>query len=139
LRVEAAENYARRLEKDLHDAQTAIYQYQSALTEYAVSLASSWETLNRERLDHQACQEALTFETERHRETIELLDCIFKDAIQSGEVADFLSSRRATAPKLEACQAVPKPKGSLTDASLNRKTLTETGTFISVGQQSESI
>jgi len=52
--------------------------------------------------------------------------------MQSGEVADFLSSRRAIAPKLEACQAVPKPEGSLTKASLNRTTLTETGTFTSI-------
>lgn len=137
--MEIAENYARRLEKDLHNAQTAIHQYQSALAEYAASLASSWETLNGERLDHQACREALAFETERHRETIELLDRIFKDAMRSGEVADFLSSRRATAPELEACQTVPKPEGSLTEASLNRKTLTEAGKFTSVGQQSESM
>jgi hypothetical protein len=131
--VEVAENYARRLEKDLHNAQTAIHQYQSALAECTASLASSWETLNGERLDYQACREALTFETKRHKETIELLDRIFKDAMRSGEVADFLSNRRVTAPELEACRAVPKLEGSLIEASLNRKALTETGTFSSVG------
>jgi hypothetical protein len=138
LRVDIAENYARRLEKDLHDAQTAIHQYQSALAEYAASLAASWETLNGERLEHQACREALTFETERHKETIELLDRIFKEAMRSVEVADFLSSRRETAPKLEACQAVPKLEGPLTETPLTRKKLIEPGTFTSMGQQGES-
>jgi hypothetical protein len=139
LRVEAAENYARKLEKDLYDAQTAVHQYQAVLAEYEASLVASWETLNQERLDHRACREALTFETERHKETIQLLDRIFKEAIRSGEVADILSSRLATAPNLEAWQAVPKLEGSLAETSLTRKTLTETGTFTSVGQQSESM
>jgi hypothetical protein len=92
LRVRLAENYARRMEKDLQEARIVIHQYQSILAECIVSLASSWETLNEERLDHQACREALKFETKKHRETIELL----KDAMRSGEVADLLSSRRAT-------------------------------------------
>jgi hypothetical protein len=91
-RLRLAENYARRMEKDLQEARTATHQYQSTLAECTASLASSWETLNEERLDHQACREALKFETKKHRETIELL----KDAMRSGEVADLLSSRRAT-------------------------------------------
>ncbi|KAH8790882.1 hypothetical protein F5882DRAFT_460694 [Hyaloscypha sp. PMI_1271] len=134
LRVEVAESYARKLEKDLYDAQTAVHQYQAVLAEYEASLVASWETLNQERLDHRACREALTFETERHKETIELLDRIFKEAIRSSEVTDILSSRLATAPNLEAWQAVPKLEGSLAETSLTRKTLTETGTFTSSHQ-----
>jgi hypothetical protein len=52
--------------------------------------------------------------------------------MRSGEVADFLSSRQlAAAPKSEL-------DGSLTETP-RRKTLIETGTFTSMGQQSESM
>ncbi|KAH6664016.1 hypothetical protein B0J14DRAFT_608244 [Halenospora varia] len=49
--------------------------------------------LNEEHLDHRASQEALTFERERHKETMELLERVMKEAIRSGEVADTLGSK----------------------------------------------
>jgi hypothetical protein len=121
--VEAAENYARRLERDLQQTKAAAHQYQVALTECEASLVTSWETLNKERLDHRASREALAFESERHKETMELLERMFKEAIRSSEVADNLSSRLAaqhTGPNLEVCQAVPKLEGFSDQRELNR-------------------
>lgn len=94
------ENHARRLEKDLHDAYIAAYQYRAILAECEASLAASWETLNKERQDHLLCREALTLESQRYKEARELLERIFKETIWSGEVADALSNRLAPVPNL---------------------------------------
>jgi hypothetical protein len=112
------ENHARRLEKDLHDAHIAAYQYRATLAECEASLAASWETLNKERQDHLSCREALTLESQRYKEARELLERIFKETIRSGEVADALSNRLAPVPNLGVHRAVPKLEGLVTETPL---------------------
>ncbi|RFU32947.1 hypothetical protein B7463_g3362, partial [Scytalidium lignicola] len=59
------------------------------------SLIASWEMLNEERLEHRAFREELTFECNSHKDTTELLERVFREVIQSGEIADSLSSQVA--------------------------------------------
>jgi hypothetical protein len=87
--------YARSLEHDLEEAMGLAWQSHHALTQCEASLAASWETINQERLEHRESQEALTFEREMHKETIELLEQVFQEAVRSGEIADSLSSQVA--------------------------------------------
>jgi hypothetical protein len=112
------ENHARKLEKNLHDAHIAAYQYRATLAECETSLAASWETLNKERRDHLSCREALTLESQRYKEARELLERIFKETIRSGEVADALSNRLAPVPNLGVHRAVPKLEGLVTETPL---------------------
>ncbi|KAH6712156.1 hypothetical protein BKA61DRAFT_675953 [Leptodontidium sp. MPI-SDFR-AT-0119] len=102
------------------------------------SLSSSWEVLNEERRNHQVYQEALIFESQRQKETIALLKRILKEAILSSEATEILGSRLTTAPKAAVYQTTPTFKGSLIEAALIAKTLTESGTSTSVEQQNES-
>ncbi|KAH7378952.1 hypothetical protein BKA64DRAFT_648375 [Cadophora sp. MPI-SDFR-AT-0126] len=138
LRVEASENHARRLEKDLCEAQTTMHYCQNTLVQCEASLSSSWEVLNEERRNHQACQEALMFESQRQKETIALLERILKEAILSSEAAEILGGRLTTAPKAAGYQTTPTFEGPLTETTQNAKTLTESGTATSVERQSES-
>ncbi|CZT07014.1 uncharacterized protein RAG0_12600 [Rhynchosporium agropyri] len=138
LRVEAAENHARTLEKYLYEAQTTLLQCQNSLVQCEASLLSSWELLNEERRNHQGCQEALMFESERQRETITLLERILKEAILSSEATEILGSRPTTVPKAAVYQMIPTLEASPTETTQIAKTLAESGTSISVERQSES-
>jgi hypothetical protein len=130
LRVEAAENYARRVEKDLNEAQTTAYQYQATLARCEASLSFSWETLNEERLNHRECQEALILEKNRHKETGEFLDRVLKEAVPSSEITDSFSG----CTPLKAYQAAPNLQISFPETSLAGTTLPRQGTFTSVGE-----
>ncbi|KAG0645011.1 hypothetical protein D0Z07_9204 [Hyphodiscus hymeniophilus] len=99
-RVEAAHGYARSLENDLDLVRFALLQCES-------SLNSSWERLNEERLEYRAAQEELVFERERHKETMDMLEKMFHEAMRSGQIADFLSGEIAT---LRAAMAVGDPR-----------------------------
>lgn len=59
----------------------------------------NWEQLHHERLDYLHCREELTLqltlERERHKETSQMLDRVFKEATRSGEIADRLGERLA--------------------------------------------
>jgi len=110
------ERYAERLEHDLEEAMDLAWGSRHALTLCEESLASSWDMINQERLDHRASQEALTFERERHKETIELLEKVFKEAVRSGEIADSLGSQVAAlqaASNSGIIQAVPQAMVSM--------------------------
>ncbi|KAH7370287.1 hypothetical protein BKA65DRAFT_488088 [Rhexocercosporidium sp. MPI-PUGE-AT-0058] len=137
LRVEAAENHARRLEQDFCEAQTTMQHCQNTLVQCEASLYSSWEVLNEEHRNHQAYQDALVFESERQKETIALLERILKEAILSSEATEILGSRHTTA-KATVYQTTPTFGNFLTAATPIGKTLTETGTSTSVERQSES-
>ena len=88
-RVEAAHEYARRLENDLEHARYALLQSEA-------SLVSSWEKLEDERLEFRAAQEELVFERERHKETTDMLERVFHEAIRSSQIADALNGQIAT-------------------------------------------
>lgn len=139
LRVEAAENHSRGLEKDLCEAQTTMHHCQNTLVQCEASLLSSWEVLNEERRSHQACQDALLFESGRQKETIELLERILKEAILSSEATEILGGRRTTGPGNAIYQTTPTFEGSQTEMTQNAKILTENGTSTSVEPQSESL
>ncbi|KAH9205172.1 hypothetical protein DL95DRAFT_470823 [Leptodontidium sp. 2 PMI_412] len=111
---------------------------QNTLVQCEASLYSSWEVLNKERRNHQPCQEALMFESERQKETIALLERILKEAILSSEATEILGSRLTTAPKAAVYQMTPTIEGSLTGTTQNAKTLTESSTATSVERHSES-
>ena len=81
-RVEAAHEHARRLEHDLELARNALF--------------SSWEKLHDERLEFRAAQEELVFERERHKETTDMLERVFQEAILSSQIADALSGQITT-------------------------------------------
>jgi hypothetical protein len=87
-KVEAADAYALKLRRDLHESQFALAQCQDAL-------AASCAKLDGERQGFGAAQQALTFERDRHKETTELLERVFEEARLSGELADTLSRRIA--------------------------------------------
>ncbi|KAH8799407.1 hypothetical protein F5884DRAFT_811822 [Xylogone sp. PMI_703] len=69
LRVDSANEHARRLESDLHEANSALRQCEASL------IAS--------------------IERNSHQDTTELLERVFREAIRSGEIADSLSSQVA--------------------------------------------
>jgi hypothetical protein len=59
--------------------------------------------LNEERLNHRATREALTFEVSRHKETTELLERVFGQAVRALNVAQGLEFEIAT---LEAAKVI---------------------------------
>jgi hypothetical protein len=103
------DGYARRLEHDLKEAM-------DSLTQCDAALAASREVINQERLYHRASQEELTFERERHKETVELLEKVFEEARRSGEIADRLGCQVAAlqaASSSGIVQAVPQDSASM--------------------------
>jgi hypothetical protein len=82
--MEETNNYARRLEIDLHESRLL-------LTHCKDALAGSRAKLDEERLEFGAAQEALIFERERHKETTELLERVIEEARRSGDLADVKS------------------------------------------------
>lgn len=139
-RVEAAYEYARSLEQDLHRATSLVQHSQHALTQCEASLAASWDQLNEERLDHRAAQEELLFERERHKETMELLEKVFHEAMHSGEIADMLSREVATlreASSSGVTKASSQAPASLTEGSLTDK-ITSLHTPTALNRRSES-
>ena len=139
-RVDFANEYARRLEIDLHQTTHEARRSQLALTQCEASLVASWEMLNEERLEHRASQEALTFERERHQETIELLERIFKEAVRSGEIADSLGNQVAAlqaASSLEIKEVVPQT-AALLEASPSNESLMVLEAPTSANQGSDS-
>jgi hypothetical protein len=112
-----------------------------ALTECEASLAASWGLINQERLDHRASQEALTFERERHKETLELLELVFKEAVRCGEIADRLGSQVAalqSASNSGIVQAVPQAIASM-EAPLGEESSIPSTASIPANQQRESV
>jgi len=79
----------------LHESTNLANQFQYTLAQCEASLVNSWKMLNEERLDHRACQEALTFECERHKDTQKILEQVFKETKRSGEIADRLGRELA--------------------------------------------
>jgi recombination DNA repair RAD52 pathway protein len=111
IKVESANGYAQRMENERHEAMKVAQESQHNLAQCEASLAASWKLLNEERLQHRASQEALLFELERHQETIQLLNQVFKEAERTGEVADRLSRKLAelqAASESGVVQAVPQ-------------------------------
>ncbi|KAH8674402.1 hypothetical protein BGZ60DRAFT_271486 [Tricladium varicosporioides] len=138
LRVESANDYARRLESELHEAKNTAHQSQHALTQCEAALVNSWEMLNEERLDYRASQEALSFERERHKETMDLLERVFKEAIRSGEVADCLGGKLTELQAAASCrvaQAIPQTMAT-TEASPSTSNLAPQEPPDSTSQQS---
>ena len=95
----------------LHESTNLANQFQYTLAQCEASLVNSWKMLNEERLDHRACQEALTFECERHKDTHKILEQVFKETKRSGEIADRLGRElaelRATS-SFRVAQAAPQ-------------------------------
>jgi len=87
LREDAARDYILSIENDLCLATAAIEETQLAFTNCKAALFISWQNLNNERFDYRASREELFFERERHKETTELINQIFKKAVRSGEIA----------------------------------------------------
>jgi hypothetical protein len=85
-RVGVANEYARKLENDLYEVTTHAQRFRYALIRCE-------DQLNEERLDHRASREELAFERARHQDTLEILDKVFHEATQSGEIVDLLSSQ----------------------------------------------
>jgi hypothetical protein len=103
------DRYARMLEHDRKEAMNSLTQCEAAL-------AASREVINQERLYHRASQEELTFERERHKETVELLERVFEEARRSGEIADSLGCQIATlqaASSSGIAQVVPQDSASM--------------------------
>jgi hypothetical protein len=103
------DQYARMLEHDRKEAMNSLTQCEAAL-------AASREVINQERLYHRASQEELTFERERHKETVELLERVFEEARRSGEIADSLGCQIATlqaASSSGIAQVVPQDSASM--------------------------
>jgi hypothetical protein len=95
----------------LHESTNLANQFQYTLAQCEASLVNSWKMLNEEHLDHRACQEALTFECERHKDTQKILEQVFKETKRSGEIADRLGRElaelRATS-SFRVAQAAPQ-------------------------------
>jgi hypothetical protein len=111
-----------------------------ALAQHEATLVGSWEKFNEERLEHQASREELAFERERHKETADFLDRVFKEATQSGDIADSLRSRVAVlqaALDLNLPQEAPKTMGSPIEASPIKRSLTLHWAATSVDQRNE--
>jgi len=115
---------------------------ESKLHQCEASLVNSWEMLNEERLEHRACQEALTFERERHKDTIKLLGQVFEEATRSGEIADSLGSKLAelqAASSFGVAQATPQTMASTeTSQSNTSSTPPETSTLDSAERLPET-
>ena len=92
-RVQLMSEHSRTLERKLDEALRLVNQSQCALTECETSLVNSWGTLNEERLEYRACQEALNFERQSHIDTIAFLDQVFKEATRSTELVDSLANQ----------------------------------------------
>jgi hypothetical protein len=111
-----------------------------AFTNCEAALFASWEKLNNERLDHRASREELSFERERHQESIELLDRVFKEAVRSGDVADSLKSQitvlQAALDKKVSREAW-NIKGSPIEPSSPSQSSTLHKVVTSINQQSE--
>lgn len=140
--MKAAEEYARRLQNDLDHAEAATQHYHLALTQCEASLVASLEKLNKEAVDHRACQEALTFERERHNETITLLERTFQAALWSGAIADDLGNQVVmlrAASSSQVSQGAGTFGVSRLDASQTNESLSRGSIFISDDPPSESV
>lgn len=92
-RMEETNRYALKLEEDIMGVTSNLTQSQFALAECQNALYAKTTTLDQERLEFRALQEALTFERERHLETTQLLEQTFEEAKQRGQRADMLSTQ----------------------------------------------
>lgn len=115
VREAAAHAYIQKLKNDLDRTTETLEQSRVTLTHCEAALVASWEQMKQERLDHQRCREELTLdltleltlERERHKETIDLLDRVFKEATRSGEIADRLGNRVAVLEAAEQNSQAP--------------------------------
>lgn len=104
-RLEDAHNYGFKLERDIVEAVNALEQSRFALIQSQEALSSCCTMLDEERLEFRGAQEALNFERERHKETIELLERVFEEARQSGELADMRSRQVAMLQSVPVSQS----------------------------------
>lgn len=131
-RAESANEYARKLERDLHELAREAQRSQQALTQCEASLIASWNQLNEERLEHRASREALALECARHKDTLDMLERVFQEARRSGEIADTLKNKVI---ELQATSSL----GILTSVSigafLSKESSTPSETSTSANQQ----
>lgn len=138
-RVEEADGYARKLERELRHAANIAEQSRLALAQCEDALAGSWAKLDEERLDFRAAQEALTFERERHKETTELLERVIEEARLSGDLADTLSRQVAilqSTPTSNGTKEGPNAKRQRVRAPLTETNLKLLDKTALVSQQS---
>ncbi len=103
-RLEDSCNYGLQLERDLVEARNTLEQSRFALMQSQEALSMCSTRLDEERLEFRGTQEALNFELERHKETSELLGCVFEEARLSGELADMRGRQ------LAMLQRIPGPQ-----------------------------
>jgi len=128
------------LESKLQEATSLADKSQYALMQCETSLFNCWKMLNEERLELGACQEALSFERERHKDTIDLLERVFKEATRSGEIADSLGSKLAelqAVASFSVHQTAPQTIASK-DTSQNNVNSAPPEASTSASQQSDS-
>ncbi|KAF8848392.1 hypothetical protein BDZ45DRAFT_753891 [Acephala macrosclerotiorum] len=139
-RVGAANEYARKLENDIHEATTRVQQSQWKFTHCEAALLSNQETLEEERLAYRASREELTFEREKYQETLEILEKVFREAVRSGEVADFLGNQIVAlqaASKRGVIQPTPKIPASRIETSLVKESLIPSEANVFIIQRNE--
>ncbi|KFX89753.1 hypothetical protein V490_06825, partial [Pseudogymnoascus sp. VKM F-3557] len=126
-RLEDEHNYGLKLERDLVEAGNTLEQSRFALIQSQEAFGACCTRLDEERLEFRGTQEALNFERERHKETIELLERVLEEARQSGELADMRGRQVAMLQSIsgsqfeqaatvieEQCVASPLTKENLT-------------------------
>jgi hypothetical protein len=127
VREAAAHAYIQKLKNDLGRTTETLEQSRVTLTHCEAALVASWEQAKQERLDHLRCREELTLELtlehERHKETTQLLDRVFKEAVRSGEIADRLGERVAALEAPERNSQTPRVAEVLSNTSPPKKNL----------------
>jgi hypothetical protein len=89
-RVNAAHQFARKLEIDLQDARFTGQHFQCAFADCQAHLAACKAELEEERLSHGETQKDLELERENHRETERLFELAFTVAQQSENIVKDL-------------------------------------------------
>jgi septal ring factor EnvC (AmiA/AmiB activator) len=124
VREAAAHAYIQKLKNDLDRTTETLEQSRVTLTHCEAALVASWEQVQQERLGHVRCREELilelAFERERHKETTQLLDRVFKEATRSGEIADRLGERVAALEATERNSQTPRAMELLPNTSPNK-------------------
>ncbi|KFY28054.1 hypothetical protein V491_00660 [Pseudogymnoascus sp. VKM F-3775] len=108
-RLEDQRNHGLKLERDLVEAVNALEQSRFALIQSQEALSACCARLDEERLEFRGIQEALNFERERHKETIELLERVFEEARRSGELADMRGRQVAMLQSVPGSQIEQTP------------------------------
>jgi hypothetical protein len=89
-RVDAAHQFARKLEIDLQDARFAGQHFQRAFADCQAHLAACKAELEEERLSHGETRKDLELERENHKETERLFELAFTVAQQNDNLVKDL-------------------------------------------------